>query len=328
MNTHTFVKRLLGAVLVVLLGLSGLGTTGTAARATDNSPATLAFIDKAFVNNEIALYGSPEYGVTLEAMLARKAGGYRLTQQLPAVKRILADRAMVSYNKTGYLFTKEATFRAGRAGLFLFTSVALGVPNRPLQLNVFNDLKSAIGKDGSIALTNGNSVEYAWVVLGLRAFGQEALANKVLSFAESKQNLDGGFAGWSPTSSIDGTGLMLQAQAALRTFGGSKVTALRKASISKAVAFLRAKLVDGDHWVSDNGDGTSSVDVNATAYATMGLIAVGTSASKQSGWLKSQLAADGGLKSAWSGSVGDVFATVQGYAPMIGKSYLQLIAKK
>lgn len=298
------------------------------ARAADNSPATLAFIDKAFTNNEIVLYGNAEYGVSLEALLARKAGGYRLTQQLGDIKHLLTDRAVVSYNKTGYLHTKDGQLRAGRAGLFLFTSVSLAVANRPLQLVVFNQLKASIAADGSIVSANGNAVEYAWVALGLHAFGQSELAAKVLGFAESKSNVDGGFAGWSPTSSIDATGLMLQAETALKTVGGAKAVATRKTKIAKAVAFLGQTAVDQNHWMSDNGDGTTSADVNGTAYAAMGLQAAGAPLVGVRGWLKAQLAADGGIRSAWSGSAGDVFATAQAYTPLIGKTYLQLLPKK
>jgi hypothetical protein len=298
------------------------------AEAADNSRATLAFLDKAFTGNEVVLYGSPEYGVSLEVLLARKAGGYRLTQQLADVKHLLTDRAVVSYNKSGYLHTKDGQLRTGRAGMFLFTSVALGVANRPLQLVVFNQLKTAIAADGSIALANGNAVEYAWVVLGLHAFNQTTLAAKVLAFAESKSNTDGGFAGWSSSSSIDATGLMLQAEAALKSVGGARAVAVRKSKIAKAVAFLTNGAVDKNHWMSDNGDGTSSIDVNGTAYAGMGLQAAGAPLSGVRSWLKAQLAADGGVRSAWSGTAGDVFATAQAYTPLIGKTYVQLLPKK
>ena len=309
-------------------GLEPLSLSQTQAFAAENQAKTVSFLDRAFTNNEIVLYGSPEYGVTLEALLARKAAGYRLTQQLGPAKRVLADRAIVSYNKTGYLYTKDGAFKAGRAGLFLFASVALGVPNRPLQLTVFNDLKSAIGKDGSVAVAAGNSVEYAWISLGLHAFKQDELANRVLNYAEGRQNTDGGFAGWSPASSTDATGLMLQAQAVLRTFGGAKIVAARKLSIGKAVSYLRRASQGADHWLADNGDGSWSNDVNGTAYATMGLIAVGLDAGKQVSWLKAQIADDGGLKSAWSGTSGDVFATAQGLTPLLGKSYSQLLGKR
>ena len=319
---------LLAAVLALVAMVFGTLEPTVSARAADNSPATLAFLDKAFTNNEIVLYGGAEYGLSLEALLARKAGGYRLTQQLGDIKHLLTDRAVVSYNKTGYLHTKDGQLRAGRAGLFLFTSVSLGVANRPLQLVVFNQLKASIAANGSISSANGNAVEYAWVALGLYAFGQTELANKVTVFAESKVNADGGFSGWSATSSIDATGLMLQAETALKSVGGAKIVATRKSRIAKAVAFLTKTSVDQNHWMSDNGDGTSSVDVNGTAYAAMGLQAVGSPLAGVRGWLKAQLASDGGIRSAWSGNAGDVFATAQAYTPLIGKTYLQLLPKK
>lgn len=324
----TAVSRVFAALLVTAFVLMGALSPSNPAKAADNSPATLAFLDKSFTKNEIVLYGSAEYGVSLEALLARKAGGYRLTQQLGEIKHLLADRAVVSYNKTGYLHTKDGQLRAGRSGLFLFTSVSLGVANRPLQLVVFNQLKASIAADGSIPSANGNAVEYAWVALGLQAFGQTALANKVLVFAESKANADGGFAGWSSSSSIDATGLMLQAESVLKSTGGARVVAARKTKSANAVAFLRKTAVDQNHWVSDNGDGSTSADVNGTAYAAMGLQAAGAPLAGVRGWLKAQLSVDGGIRSAWSGSAGDVFATAQAYTPLIGRTYVQLLPKK
>ena len=319
--------RKLAALITVTLAAVTAQTP--AASATDNAPATLAFIDKAFnANQEIVLYGNTEYGLTIEALLQRKAGGYSLVKQLPAVKRILADRTVVANNKTGYLYTKDGVLRTGRAGLFLFASNALGVANRPLQLAVFNELKGAIASNGSIALANNNSVEYAWVVLGLNAFKQDALANRVLTFLQSKANVDGGFSGWSSASSVDGTGLTLQALAALRNYGGTSVVAARKAVIVKAAAYLRSVQVSGSYWQADNGDGTFSPDPNGTAYAAMGLKAAGANITRVSAWLKTQVVADGGIKSAWSNGAGDVFATAQAYAPMIGKTYLELLPKK
>ena len=318
----------MAALVITLVVLIGAAWPSGPAKAADNSPATLTFLDKAFSKNEIVLYGSAEYGVSLEALLARKAGGYRLTQQLAEIKHLLADRAVVSYNKTGYLHTKDGQLRAGRSGLFLFTSVCLGVANRPLQLVVFNQLKASIASDGSIPSANGNAVEYAWVALGLQAFGQTDLANRVLLFAESKSNIDGGFSGWSNSSSIDATGLMLQAESALKSTGGARVVAARKVKLANAVAYLRKTAVDQNHWVTDNGDGSTSADVNGSAYAAMGLQAAGAPLAGVRGWLKAQLSADGGIRSAWSGSSGDVFATAQAYTPLIGRTYVQLLPKK
>ncbi len=322
-------RQLLAHLAAIALAVAGLVSgSGTRAEAANPAPATLAFLDKAFVNNEISLYGSPEYGVTIEAMLARRAGGYPMIKQLTQIKRVFTDRRVIGYNKVGYLYTKDGALRPGRTGMFLFASKALGVANGPIQNVFYSELKAAIGKDGSIPLANGNSVEYAWVALGLHAYKQDALAQKVLAFAESRQNADGGFAGWSTASSVDGTGLMLQAQAALRSYGGAKAVASRKTSIGKAVGFLRKVSIEGNHWRADNGDGTFSPDVNGTAYATMGLKAIGVKIDQYSTWLKAQVAADGGIKSAWSGSAGDVFATAQGYVPMIGKSYVELLTGK
>jgi hypothetical protein len=39
------------------------------------------------------------------------------------------------------------------------------------------------------------------------------------------------------------------------------------------------------------------------------------------------LATDGGIKSAWSGSAGDIYATAQAAIVLTGKSYVDLLGK-
>jgi hypothetical protein len=60
----------------------------------------------------------------------------------------------------------------------------------------------------------------------------------------------------------------------------------------------------------------------------MGLNAVGAGNKAIQTWLKSRLAPSGGLTTPWSNGAGDAFATAQGYVPLIGLSYLDLIPVK
>jgi hypothetical protein len=60
----------------------------------------------------------------------------------------------------------------------------------------------------------------------------------------------------------------------------------------------------------------------------MGLKAAGANITSIQAWMKTRLAPNGGLTTPWSNGVGDVFATAQGYVPLIGLSYLNLIPVK
>jgi hypothetical protein len=60
----------------------------------------------------------------------------------------------------------------------------------------------------------------------------------------------------------------------------------------------------------------------------MGLKAAGGNITAIQSWLKTRVAPTGGLTTPWSNGVGDVFATAQGYVPLLGLSYLNLIPVK
>jgi hypothetical protein len=124
-------------------------------------------------------------------------------------------------------------------------------------------------------------------------------------------------------SSADATGIALQALSlAKRTATKSQAAVLQK-SIVSASQFLRTTQVAGNHW-----EAWGDVDVNGTAYAAMGLKAAGGKISAIQAWLKTRIAAAGGITTPWSNGLGDVFATAQGYVPLIGLSYLNLIPAK
>jgi hypothetical protein len=59
----------------------------------------------------------------------------------------------------------------------------------------------------------------------------------------------------------------------------------------------------------------------------MGLKAAGQNVAAISSWLKTKIASDGGVVSAWSGGKGDAMATSQSIVPMLGLSYLYLLKK-
>jgi hypothetical protein len=298
------------------------------ASAAENYSSTVSFLSKSFLNGK-ALEGSPagtmEYGFTLDAMLQLKAGGKSLVQQLPAINYMLGTRSQPLGNASnGYLFNKDDTLslNVGRVGKFLFASEALEVPNNSIRFDVFKKLAARInGQTGEISNVASGAIDYAWVALGLNAYEEHTLANKVVHKMLTLQNTDGGFGEVDPLASTpDSTGLALQAINLRQDFGTDAQDKKRALAEKKAIAYLVSTSVDKNHW---NAYGEASV--NSTAYAAMGLKAAGKKITLYSDWLKLQLAPKGGFLTSWSNGVGDKFATAQALVPLLGKSYLDLL---
>jgi hypothetical protein len=298
------------------------------AAAVENYSSTVSFLAKSFLNGK-ALEGTQagtfEYGFTLDAMMQLKSGGKSLVQQLPAVNFMLGTRSQpLGTASNGYLFNKDAglTLNVGRAGKFLFTSEVVNVPNNSIRYEVFKKLAARINSQtGEISGTSSGAIDYAWVALGLNSYQEFTLANKVVQKMLTLQNTDGGFGEVEPlTSTPDATGLALQAINFKQDFGTDTQDKKRAAAEKKAVSYLVTTSVETNHW-----DAYGEASVNSTAYAAMGLKAAGKKITVYSLWLKTQLAPKGGFLTSWSEGVGDKFATAQAIAPLLGKSYLDLL---
>lgn len=322
--------RVIAAVLTAVLATA---TPLTAAQAAPETyPSTIKFLSDKFVAGKALdgfSPGTPDYGFTLEALLQRRAAGQKLSDKLfvPA-KAVLADSTSLAKSVVAtYAYGADKKIKPGVAGKFLFTSVALGTPNAPLRNAVVADLKKAIAANGSIALSAGNTFDYAWAILGLATNNQTKLANTVAIQLVSLQRPDGGFGmdqtGDTSKSSADATGIALQALALAKRSASKSQLAVQQSAIIAASKYLRSTQVGGNHW-----DAFGDIDVNGTAYAAMGLKAAGANISAIQAWLKTRVAPTGGLTTPWSNGLGDVFATAQGYVPLIGQSYLNLIPVK
>jgi len=299
--------------------------------ANETYPSTVKFLSDAFVAGKALdgfTPGKTDYGFTLEAMLQRKAGGQKLIDQLTAVKAVLADTTVASKSAVAtYAYDVDKKIKPGLAGKFLFTSIALGVPNAPLRNSLISDLKKSVASDGAIALAKDNSFDYAWAILGLATNNQAKLANQVAVKFAALERPDGGFGtdqtGDITKSSADATGIALQAFALAKKTATKSQAAIEQKTMVGASAYLRSSQVAGDHW-----EAWGDADVNGTAYAAMGLKAAGGKISAIQTWLKGRLAPTGGLTTPWSKGLGDVFATAQGIVPLMGYSYLDLIPAK
>lgn len=322
-------RKTLGKLAILAsLALSISTAAITPATAAENYSSTVSFLAKSFVNGralEGFTAGTMEYGFTLDAMMQLKAGGRSLVQQLPAVNYMLGTRSQpLGTASNGYLFNKDAalSLNVGRAGKFLFTSEVIDVPNNSIRYDVFKRLAARINsKTGEITGVTSGAIDYAWVALGLNSYQEHTLANKVVQKMLTLQNTDGGFGEVDPlVSTPDSTGLALQAINLRQDFGTTAQDKKRADAEKKAVAYLISTSVDKNHW---NAYGEASV--NSTAYAAMGLKAAGKKISAYSLWLKNQLAPKGGFMTSWSAGAGDKFATAQAIAPLLGKSYLDLL---
>ena len=322
--------RVIAAALAAALAIA---TPLTAAQAAPETyPSTIKFLSDKFVNGKALdgfSPGTPDYGFTLEALLQRRAAGQRLSDKLFApAKAVLADSTSLTKSVVAtYAYGADKKIKPGVAGKFLFTSVALGTPNAPLRNAVVADLKKAIASNGSIALSAGNTFDYAWAILGLATNNQTKLANTVAIQLVSLQRSDGGFGmdqtGDTSKSSADATGIALQALALAKRSASKNQLAVQQNAIIAASKYLRSTQVGGNHW-----EAFGDIDVNGTAYAAMGLKAAGANITVIQAWLKTRVAPTGGLTTPWSNGLGDVFATAQGYVPLIGLSYLNLIPVK
>ena len=321
------------ALAALTIAAFAIVTPLSAAQAAPESyPSTIKFLSDKFVDGKALdgfSPGTPDYGFTLEALLQRKAAGQKLSDKLfvPA-KAVLADSTSLTKSVVAtYAYGADKKIKPGVAGKFLFTSIAVGTPNAPLRNAVVADLKKAIASNGSIALSAGNTFDYAWAILGLATNNQTKLANTVAAQLVLLQRPDGGFGmdqtGDTSKSSADATGIALQALSLAKRSATKNQSAVQQNAIIAASKYLRSTQVGGNHW-----DAFGDIDVNGTAYAAMGLKAAGANISAIQAWLKTRVAPTGGLMTPWSNGLGDVFATAQGYVPLIGQSYLNLIPVK
>ena len=318
------------AALITTL-LVAMTPVSSAFAAQSQYSSTVQFLTDKFVGGKALdgfTAGTPDYGFTIEAMLQRKAGGQKLTDQMSAIRATLADTTVSSKSITAiYLYDTDKKIRPGLAGKFLFASAALGVPNAPLRNAVVTDLKSAITTAGSLIGNVGNSFDYSWAAMGLAAVGQTKLANLVAIKLASLERPDGGFGmdqtGNAAVSSTDATGISLQALALCKRTASKTQLVVEQNALLTGSKYLRSTEVTANHWESF-GD----LDVNGTAYASMGLKAAGANVKAIQEWLKTRVAPAGGLTTPWSNGLGDVFATAQGYTALIGMSYLDLLPIK
>ena len=297
------------------------------AKAANQFQSTDEFLKNSFVSGQFIegfTPGKPDFGFTLEAMLQRQALGENTAKLASAIVYNLTDPSITGTeaNPVGYLFDSNKRVKLGIAGKFAFTSAVLKAKNAATRRGIINDILSKIDVTGDIAANmSANTFDRAWVVLALQANGFGRQAASLAVHMISHQLADGGFNdGYDlGVGSPDGTGIVLQALGAVSGASASQKKAI-SASETKAVAYLTKNAVNGDHY-----EAYGDYSVNSTAYAAMGLAAVGKKSASIKSWLIGKLSNDGGLQTSWSAGAGDVYATAQGGLALLGQSYLNLI---
>ncbi len=284
------------------------------------------FLLKSFVNGQYLdgfTPGKPDFGFSLEALL--QLSQYpAISGQLGAAKYYLLkdSRIIGGAGKSGYVIDGTSKqLNPAAAAKFAFVSAVVQAGNQDVRNQILSKL--ARQSTNQLALSHGSTFAYAWVVLALEANHKVAAANRLTKALLKLQQKDGGFAvdstADSTGSSTDATGIALQALAALKHSGATNSKAVSKA-VKLAVGYL-AKTRSGNHWMA-----WGDVDVNGTAYALMGLRAVGRNVSSGIKWLLSQVSAsDGGITTPWSNGAGDRFATAQSLLILKNLSYADLI---
>ena len=311
-------KLKLGCALITIAAVA-LSTSVLPASAEVKHANTVRFIASKFVDKKYVegfTPGRPDFGFTIESLLQLRAAGQSARSFKPAVDFNLRSAANAGMNtKVGSLFVDQK-FQTGRGGMFLVASKAFALPKSSLHTSVLNSVKASVNKTGEIVDANGNTFIYGWTILGLTASGETKLAGIVATKLATLARTDGGFGTDSTAdtmaSSADATGMALMAFAS--------VNRSKAAVATKAANWLTKTAMVTDHFVA-----WGEVDVNGTAYAAMGLSAIGQRNAAIQKWLVSREATSGGLISAYSGGKADIYASAQGYLALIGSNYPALI---
>lgn len=319
------------ATIATIVALTGSLLVASPSNAAVSYAATDGFLKASFSNSgryvEGFTPGKADFGFTLEAMLQRWALGETAADLAPAISYNLTDSSVTGTfeNPKGYLFDSEGKVKLGMGGKFAFVSSVLKAKNQSLRNGILNLLKSKIDRSGDFAPdANANTFDRAWVVLALDSNGFTKQASALAARMVRHQLKDGGFNdGYDlGQGSPDGTGIVLQALASVKNQGTPHQRKMVAAAIKKAVLYLRKTSIGGQYFES-----WGDYNMNGTAYAAMGLSAVGANYSKLRSWINGKLAIDGGLQTPWSEGAGDTYATAQGAVALLGKSYLDLIKK-
>ena len=260
-----------------------------------------------------------DYGRTLDAALGLLAAGGQDEVLGRALTSVSTPTAVIEYTQ-GAPFDKAGSAYAGATAKLAFVVEATGGDaTRVGGVDLLAQLESLITPEGRLKDRSdfgdyANVFGHAFALLALDTAGRtptQAFVNGLLS----AQCPDGSFpetyvpaAGKTCTGSVDATGLVLQALAAIGL--GSSDAA------NRASTWLQGQQ-------KADGSFPGEAPVNSTAYAVLGLNAVGVDTTKAVQYLVAQQNADGGLRrGAGATTTSDVFATAQALPALAGTTFV------
>ena len=325
MNTTVLTRRLLPVLLAPAL-VSAVIPAATAATATPaESAATWLATSLSNAGTVVGSYDDgkghtisyTDWGRTLDAALGLLAAG----GQDPTLGRTLtsveAPAAVAEYTQGAPGDKADAAYVGATAKLAFVVAATGGDPTKVGGVDLLAQLTSLQTTDGRFADRSSygdyaNLFGHAFALLALKQAGRTP-ADAVVSGLISAECPDGSFpeaypkAGTTCTGSVDATGLVLQALAAV---GQGSSQAAQSAS-----AWLTGRQ-------KSDGSFPGEAPVNSTGYAALGLLAVGASTGSAAGYLAGQQNSNGGLRTGAAGATAsDVFATAQALPALAGKTF-------
>jgi hypothetical protein len=261
-----------------------------------------------------------DYGRTLDAGLALLvAGGHDdvLGRTLTSATSPTAVRA---YTQGAPFDAAGAVYAGATAKLAFFVEAAGGDATRVGGVDLLSQLDSRIGANGRLSDRSdfgdfANVFGQAFAILAFDTAGRSNERTQSLVTGLSQvQCADGSFpemfvpkAGTSCTGSVDATGLVLQALAAVDQAGSEDAR--------QAAAWLQGQQ-------EDDGSFPGEAPVNSTGYAAMGLAAVGVDVRAASRYLAAQQNTDGGLRRGPAAGASDLFATAQALPALLDRTFV------
>jgi len=299
-------------ISTIALALSGCSAGGYG---SDAAPKTSKFVLSKFNNGEFLdpfTAGSPELGITLEAMTNLSALGYDKSKQQKAISWVMQNTDKLN--------------SSGLIGTYVLTAHALGFSDDSSVADLTTKLKAAISSDGTIKDSNNFAV--SWVIFALLASGETELANKVALKLSTLSEISGGYkyiqGDATSIEATDVTSFAIISMKATEGLGTSEEEAAKSFAISKAKTWLQDSIVESNHWLMGE-----DADVSGTAYAIMAFTALGEDASAETKWLSAQTnAKDGGITSPWSDGEGDVFSSAQSLLALSKLSLIDVLKHK
>ena len=258
-----------------------------------------------------------DWGRTLDAALGLLAAGGQDAVLGRTLTSVATPTAVLEYTRGAPADRTDAAYVGATAKLAFVVEATGGDATAVGGVDLLAQLLSLTTPAGRFADRSSfgdyaNLYGHAFALLALDQAGRTP-ADALVQGLLAAQCSDGSFpesypkTGTPCTGQVDATGLVLQALAAL-DLGTSEAA-------QRATTWLKGKQ-------QDSGGFPGEAPVNSTAYAVLGLNAVGTDTTSAVAYLVSQQNADGGLRrGAGSSTASDVFATAQALPALAGETF-------